>query len=102
MPGSQQNVNINDILQANLFGKADAEGRPAKAAPTSETRLPLILNGVFVAEIPEDSAAIVAQKGRTGILYGVGDSLPGNAVLDEVHPDHVVLRRAGTRETLTR
>ncbi len=100
-PGSQQNVNINDILQANLFGKADADDRPVKAAPTSETRLPLILNGVFVAEIPEDSAAIVAQKGRAGILYGVGDTRPGNAVLDEVHPDHVVLRRAGTRETLT-
>lgn len=100
-PGRQQNVNINDILQANLFGEADADGRPVKAAPTSETRLPLILNGVFVAEISEDSAAIVAQKGRAGILYGVGDTLPGNAVLDEVHPDHVVLRRAGTRETLT-
>lgn len=100
-PGSQRKVNLNDILEAHLFGKADAGERPLAAAPTSETRLPLVLNGVFVAEIPGDSAAIVAQKGRSGLLYGIGDSLPGNATLDEVHPDHVVLRRAGNRETLT-
>ncbi len=101
VPGNQQKVNLNDILEAHLFGKADADERPAAAAPTSETRLPLVLNGVFVAEIPGDSAAIVAQKGRSGLLYGIGDSLPGNATLVEVHADHVVLRRAGTRETLT-
>jgi general secretion pathway protein C len=101
VPGNQQKVNLNDILEAHLFGKADAGERPAAAAPTSETRLPLVLNGVFVAEIPGDSAAIVAQKGRSGLLFGIGDSLPGNATLVEVHADHVVLRRAGTRETLT-
>jgi general secretion pathway protein C len=59
------------------------------------------LNGVFVAEVPEDSAAIIAQKGRGGLLYTIGETVPGNAVLDEVYRDHVVLRRGNTRETLT-
>ena len=56
---------------------------------------------MFVADVAADSAAIVAQKGKPGQLYTVGATLPGNAELVEVHADHIVLRRAGTRETLT-
>ena len=41
------------------------------------------------------------QKGQTGgKLFVVGETVPGNAELIEVHADHVVLRRAGSRETL--
>lgn len=95
-------TNINDILSRNLFGAADAiEQTIEPTATTVETRLPLELHGVFVAEVAEDSAAIVAQKGKPGTLYAIGQQLPGNAELVEVHPDHIVLRRAGTRETLT-
>ena len=95
-------TNINDILSRNLFGAADAvEQQVEPTAKAVETRLPLELHGVFVAEVAEDSAAIVAQKGKPGTLYAVGQQLPGNAELVEVHPDHIVLRRAGTRETLT-
>ena len=96
-------TNINDILSRNLFGAADAVEQTIEPAATAavETRLPLELHGVFVAEVADDSAAIVAQKGKPGTLYTVGQQLPGNAELVEVHPDHIVLRRAGTRETLT-
>jgi general secretion pathway protein C len=65
-----------------------------------ETRLPLELLGVFVADEEADSAAIIAQKGKAGLLYVVGEKVPGNAELLEVHADHIVLRRAGNRETL--
>ena len=51
-------------------------------------------------DIDAESAAIVAQKGKAGELYVVGAMLPGNAELLEVHADHIVLRRAGARETL--
>jgi general secretion pathway protein C len=51
--------------------------------------------------VPNDSAAIVAQKGKPGVLYSIGQTLPGNAELVEVHTDHIVLRRAGAQETLT-
>ncbi|HEY5646566.1 MAG TPA: type II secretion system protein N, partial [Pseudomonadales bacterium] len=68
--------------------------------PAVETRLPLELRGVFVADEPAASAAIVAQKGREGMVYVVGESLPGNAELVEVNADHIVLRRAGAREIL--
>ncbi|MGD8417252.1 MAG: type II secretion system protein N [Pseudomonadales bacterium] len=94
-------VSINAILARNLFGEAAAG--PAvvdNTIPAVETRLPLELEAVFVSEGSEASAAIVAQKGKAGELYAVGDSLPGNAELLEVHADHIVLRRAGARETL--
>jgi general secretion pathway protein C len=96
-----QTTSINAILSRNLFGAADASSATAIATPTVETRLPLELRGVFVADVAEDSAAIVAQKGKTGELYAIGAVVPGNAELMEVHPDHIVLRRAGNLETLT-
>jgi general secretion pathway protein C len=96
-------VNLNEVLAANLFGSATprAVTTEVQEQATTETRLPLILNGVFVAEHPDHSAAIIAQKGKTGVLYGIGDQVPGNATLHRVHTQHVVLRRAGALETLT-
>ncbi len=100
-PDRRPTVSINAILSRNLFGEADASGAEVDSGlPAVETRLPLELLGVFVAEEPEASAAIVAQKGKGGETYLVGATLPGNAKLIEVHPEHIVLRRAGARETL--
>lgn len=95
-------VSVNAILSRNLFGVA-AEGAAAAQAnelPAVETRLPLELLGVYAANEPAASSATVAQKGRPGENYRIGDVLPGNAELLEVHDDHIVLRRAGGRETL--
>ncbi|MEM8767707.1 MAG: type II secretion system protein N [Pseudomonadota bacterium] len=100
-PDRRPAVSINAILSRNLFGQADASGADVdNGLPAVETRLPLELLGVFVAEEPEASAAIVAQKGKGGETYLIGATLPGNAKLIEVHPEHIVLRRAGARETL--
>ena len=99
---AQGPVDIDRIVGRNLFGVADASA-PVPAQQTAmavATRLPLELQGVFVADVSEDSAAIVAQKGRPGMLYVVGQKMPGNAELVEVHADHIVLRRAGVLETL--
>ena len=97
--------NWQDIAKGNLFGIPGAEPVETKVvkqdtAPAKETRLPLTLLGVFQAEHPEDSAAIVAQKGKSGLRYGIGQTMPGNAELVEVFADHIILRRAGVRETL--
>ncbi len=99
---SQGTLDVDRIVARNLFGVADASA-PATTQQTAmavATRLPLELQGVFVADVPEDSAAIVAQKGRPGMLYVVGQRMPGNAELVEVNADHIVLRRAGVLETL--
>ena len=95
-------VNVNWILSKNLFGEAGAA--PADTSdddePAVQTRLPLELQSVFVADETENSAAIVAQRGKAGLLYSVGDNLPGNAELIDVLVDRIILRRAGVRETL--
>ena len=95
-------VDLGDILKASLFGRApDDQGAGAALQPTAKTRLPLTLQGVFVAEPPSDSAAIIARKGNAGRLYAIGDDVPGNATLRAVQAGQVILLRAGQHETLT-
>ena len=96
-------VDLAGIVDANLFGLAQAKGAQAPvaaSAATVETRLPLVLHGIFVAEKPEESTAIVARKGRSEELYHIGEMVPGNATLEAVHVDHVVLRRGRNLERL--
>ncbi len=94
-------ANVNWILSKHLFGEAGrAPVITASNEPAVQTRLPLELQSVFVADETADSAAIVAQRGKPGKLYAVGDTLPGNAKLEDVLTDRIILRRAGTRETL--
>lgn len=93
---------LDAVIGFELFGKADSDGGAVSPVvfDAPETRLKLTLEGVFQAEVAEDSAAIVAEAGRPGELYVIGGNLPGNAVLAEVHPDRIVLRRGATYETL--
>ena len=100
-PARQTSVDLNAILSRNLFGAADVVPGALTSTTTEVTRLPLELQGVYVAEvIAEDSAATVAQKGKPGFTYHIGDKIPGNAVLVAVFQDHIILRRAGSREKL--
>jgi general secretion pathway protein C len=101
-PDRRGTVSVSAIVSRNLFGVAgDTASTPVdNELPAVETRLPLELQAVYEASDPEASFATVAQKGRPGENYGVGQVLPGNAELLEVHSDHIVLRRAGGRETL--
>lgn len=98
-------ADLDSIVGANLFGVAGA--KPSEAAAEAareslaETRLPLVLHGVFVAETPGDSTAILARKGRSEQLYHIGERVPGNATLDTVYIDHVLLRRGRSLERLT-
>lgn len=94
--------NVAQVTSKNLFGKleAQAEGTTTSQEKVEKTRLPLELHGVFVADEPEESAAIVAQKNKPGKLYAIGEKVPGNAELREVYATHVILRRAGVTEKL--
>jgi general secretion pathway protein C len=91
---------VESIIAAHLFGMADAVAQAPASVDAPDTRLKLTLEGVFRADHPEDSAAIIAEQGRPGELYVVGGKLPGNVELAEVHSDRVVLRRGGVYETL--
>lgn len=104
-PNSAAKTDQSNALSAiGLFGElSSSAGNAEKAAvaiDAPETRLQLELKGVVTARQSEGSGAIVAEKGREGLYYRVGDTLPGNAELVEVNDDRVLLRRAGKMETL--
>ncbi len=99
-PANSEAVQVADaapttsIASWRIFGQVDAT---AQAAPP--TALALHLRGTVVAEAGQGLALIADAQGRER-AYRVGDAVLDDAVLDEVHADRVVLRRAGGRETL--
>lgn len=93
-PGNSVNV-----ASLNLFGVAEAEDAP-RVIDAPQTNLNLELQGVFTAADPDESTAIVAERNKTGELYQIGDRLPGNATLDAVFDDHILIKRGARLEKL--
>ena len=103
-PGSTATAGLSstEIIAMDLFGV------PSVAAQSSqnhqdipETKLKLILKGAFSHSDPEQASALIATDQRKRAeLFLTGDELPGNAVLEEVYPDYVVLKRGIQLEKL--
>lgn len=100
--GQTVSLSQSQVDSWQLFGSFEQEAAAQSDKPTDapETRLRLELLGVFQTADTEKASAIIAEKGKEGELYRIGDSIPGNASLEEVYPDRVILRRAGRLETL--
>lgn len=87
------------IKQANLFGVAAPQGRPAPVhAP--ETHLNLTLDGVVAWDDPKLSQALIRGPSHKEDHYAVGDKVPGGASISAIYPDRVILKRGGGYETL--
>mgnify|MGYP006154470521 FL=1 len=97
-PSSRPKNNV-DITKLNIFGRAEVISAPT-TADTPQTKLNLELYGVFTSDDPSNSTAVVAQKNKAGELFSIGDRLPGNATLDSVHDDHILIKRGGRLEKL--
>jgi general secretion pathway protein C len=93
-------LSVREIIDSNLFGDGLADAPATQDDSPPDTRLRLTLEGVFHSGDADQSAAIVAEQGRPGELYAIGESLPGNAVLTEVFEDRIVFRRGANYETL--
>ena len=87
------------LATRQLFGRVD-DNQPEQVVSAPTTRLNLELQGVFLSDVPSTSSAIVAERGKDGKLYLVGDKLPGNSVLHSVESDHILLRRGARLEKL--
>lgn len=98
---SGEKIDIERIVQARLFGKADA-GQTVSAAPAVkvETRLNLVLKGIFAYNHPTNSRALIEAEGKTEKPYAIGEHIIRGATLDEIHQDYVVLSRDGRQEIL--
>jgi len=90
-------------VQWHLFGRPQHTGRQARQ-PTPvvmpETKLALVLRGVFASKDPSKAGAIVSQRNGQQAFYPLGAQLPGGATLKEVHTDRIVLLRNHRLETL--
>ncbi len=85
-----------------LFGFSNKAEAQKQDADIPKTRLNLMLRGALgeLGNHTEEASAII-QSSSQDKLYSIGDTLPGGAVLKEVHSDHVVLNRNGQLETLS-
>jgi general secretion pathway protein C len=92
---------LDSVAELHLFGEAAPEIAPVEEIKAPETRLRLVLNGVFASDHPATSMAIIAETGKKDETYFKGDKLPGNAKLHEIYADRVILNRAGKLETLS-
>ncbi|MDZ7748687.1 MAG: type II secretion system protein N [Halofilum sp. (in: g-proteobacteria)] len=86
-----------------LFGEApDTEtGASATSVPETapETQLNLTLRGVLTLGEGNGFAFIVTGRGEESV-YTPGETLPGDATLERVYRDRVLLSRRGSLETL--
>jgi len=97
---ANQGQAIRQVASAHLFGEMHSAAVP-RQTKAPETRLNLVLRGVIAADPMSLSHAIIA-RGKNGKeeVYAVGDKMPGGVIVEEVHPDHVILNRGGQFETL--
>ena len=100
--GTQAGLSSDEIIALNLFGSvAPLPATQKNHQDIPETKLKLVLKGAFTHSDPELASALIAKdKGRETELYMIGDELPGNAVLDEVYPSYVVIKRGIQLEKL--
>ena len=98
-PGPEA-MDVEQIAALNLFGTPPSAtgGFDADAAP--DTELDLKLLGIFLANQPQTSVAIIGSRGDGGEAYTVGDPIFGNAKVAEIRRDVVLISRAGIMEAL--
>ena len=99
-PTQTDSNQLAKLAKLHLFGVAGAT-KPVKKVDQKapETRLNLTLHGVFVAEQPEQGAAIIGT-GSVQKYHKVGGAVMSGVTLQAVFTDRVVLLRKGQSEVL--
>lgn len=98
MPSNELVATLEAVSALHLFGEAAVSPKVLASAP--DTRLALVLRGLFFADNPATARAIIADTRGKEEIYRVDGVLPCGAIVKEIHNDHVHLLRAGHYETL--
>lgn len=93
-------VSVDQIRSWEVFGLPGQREAVVSVEAAPDTRLRLELLGLFQHPQSVQAGAIIAEQGKDGELFRVGETLPGNATLEEILTDRVILLRAGQREAL--
>lgn len=100
-PVSRAPVAETSVSQWSLFGKVEiAQIAPDVPVEIPETRLNLTLLGVIASSTKATAKAIISDPSGVEDYYSVGMQVPGGAIVDEINPDHVMLRRNNRLEML--
>lgn len=98
-------MSLEKVAGLHLFGRPDGqaiEATPLLPAPVDvpDTTLRLSLLGVVASGDPAAGVALIQDERGQEQHYRTGQTLPGNARLEQVYPDRVLLSRAGRLEML--
>ncbi|MCE9687847.1 type II secretion system protein GspC [Shewanella sp. AS16] len=103
--GQGTKVDIGEVLQLGLFGKAGQSDKP-KVEPVEtvtdapKTSLSIQLTGVVASTAEQKGLAVIESAGSQE-TYGLGDKIKGtSASLKEVYADRIIITNAGRYETL--
>lgn len=100
LPPVSAPVASGTVAQWHLFGReADSSAAQAQAQARA-TPLRLTLRGTLNTHLAQGGIAIIADEQGVERSYRVGDALPGQAQLIEIHAGQVRLLRDGMHETL--
>jgi len=98
-PSPQQNTfSLQPLLAAHLFGQVSQELRGGRLENLPISSLNLVLTGVIASA--SGGYALISVNGQSQEPFGVGQAVTGNAVLQAVYPDRVVIQRNGALESL--
>ena len=101
----QYRMLVGQVSSWKLMGEAKVKtaepARPSAPVVAPETRLKLTLRGSLDSDDTGIARAIIADQRGQEELYSIGDKVPGNAELSEIHIDRVILLRGGRYETLS-
>ncbi|MDB5988520.1 MAG: gspC [Nevskia sp.] len=94
-------LDLNQITNAELFGKFTATPTVVAAENAPDTQLALTLLGIFAdARDPKSSRALIGTAGGDEKPYAIGDDISRGVSLQAIFADRVVLSRNGRLETL--
>lgn len=91
-PGAD--ADVARIVSLAPFGGATAAG----GLPAST--LGLVLKGILMADPPSASTALIAVGEGPAAIYGIGQTPVGDAVIESIEVDHVILSSGGARQRL--
>ena len=91
-PGADADV-ARIVSLAPFGGAAAAGGLPAST-------LGLVLKGILMAYPPGASTALIAVGEGPAAIYGIGQTPVGDAVIESIEVDHVILSSGGARQRL--
>ena len=84
----------------NLFGIPENKAAVNKTSTTKITTLKLTLRGILATEDPRQGVAQIQNAKNEERHFVVSDSVFGQATLEEIHIDRVILLHNGRYETL--